>query len=203
MGLRLAILSWWTPRYIIVRELDHISRQTTMALTSLVSVHAPDALIKNAEEASPPRTLAGRRSAMAKRHASLVKVLEQALGRAKAVELGRDVLFDVGRSLGEEARDKLRIGDEAGDLVKATKIIYRVLGIESGVEEVVDGRACLVVKRCALAEDYSELTCTVLSATDEGVISGMNSRASMRFEKRITSGCDRCIASIEFNKEGY
>lgn len=203
MGLRLVLLSWWTPRYIISRELDRVSELTTAALISLIEAHAPGSLVELAkEEERPSRTIEERRSAMARRHAALIKVLEAAAGRDRAVELGRGALFAVGQRLGREARDKLGVGDEPRDLVRAARILYRVLGIESGVELLGNGKARLIVDRCALSEEYSELTCSVLCATDEGVVRGLNPGVSMRFEERITSGRPRCIASIEFDRKG-
>ena len=203
MGIRLVVLSWWTPKHIISRELDHVSDLTTAALMSLVAVHAPEALVELAkEQVQLSRTIEERRSAMAKKHATLIKVLENAAGRDKAVELGRDALFAVGRNLGREARDKLGIGDEPRDLTRAARIFYRVLGIEFGVEWLGDAKANLIVERCALSKEYSELTCLVLSATDEGVVRGLNPGASMRFEETMTSGRARCIAAVEFNRKG-
>lgn len=195
-------MAWRTPRYIISRELDHVSDLTSAALESLLEAHAPEALGETQrEELQPSETIDERRSAMAKKHATLVMALEKAVGRDKAVALGRDALFTVGWNLGKETHDKLGMDDSPRDLVRAARILYRILGIEFRVEWVGQTRAKLIVERCALAREYSELTCSVLSATDEGVIRGLNPRACMRFEEKMTGGCARCIAAIEFNGE--
>ncbi len=37
LGLRLLLLAWWTPKYIIRKELKNISDQTTTALKTLLT----------------------------------------------------------------------------------------------------------------------------------------------------------------------
>ena len=202
MGFRLAILSWWTPNYIIRRELDHVSDLTTDTLENLLETSASVNPAKIAEaKVQLSINVEEKRSQMAKEHAKLVEALVVAIGRDEALKQGRAALFEVGRNLGEETRDRLKIGDNPKDLIKAAKILYRVLGIAFGVEWLGETRANLIVDRCALAKEYSELTCLVLSAADEGVIKGLNPRASMMFRERITSGCRTCKAIIEFSRE--
>lgn len=200
VSLRLAILSFWTPKCIVRRELARVSELTTAALESLLEIHAPDALKRIPKQRKPSRSLNSRRSWMAKRHVALVEALKDAIGEEEAIALGRAALFEAGRSLGREAQDKLRTSKEIGDLVKAARVLYRVLGIEFEIERS-DGRARMKVYRCALSREYSELTCKVLSATDEGVIRGLDSMARMSFEERMTSGCQNCTAIIEFIRD--
>jgi hypothetical protein len=200
MGIRLNILSWWTPNYLISKELDRIFNLTTNALKSLLEVHDPITIAKIAKETEPPKgDIAQKRATMAKTHALLVKALSEAVGRDQAVNLGRKALFEVGQDLGKATRSKLGIGDSPNDLIKAAKILYRVLGIDFNVEWHGKTSGTLIVDRCAMAKEYSELTCLVLSATDEGVIRGLESNVSMIFTKRMTSGCSECTAQIEFN----
>ncbi len=135
---------------------------------------------------------------MAKQHEELVEALASALGREKALELGRKALFEVGRNLGIESRAKLGVGNNPKDLIKAAKILYRVLGIDFTVETSEKTQATLVVSRCALSRQYSEFTCRVLSATDEGVVKGLEPHANMTFKEVLTSGCRNCRAKIEF-----
>ena len=134
---------------------------------------------------------------MAKRHNVLVNALAEALGREAAVKVAREALFKVGLQLGSQNRSKLGVGDSQGDLVKAAKIMYNILGISFNVEWLGPKHAILTVDQCTLAQNYSELTCEVLSATDEGVVQGLNPNMSMKFEKRITCGCKVCTAKIE------
>jgi hypothetical protein len=202
VNLKLAVLNRWTPKYFIRRELNHISELTNASLISLLKIHAPDASLKPTGQVRPSRTIEEERTAMARKHAILVDALADAVGRDRAVELGRNALFRVGQDLGVKAHDRLGLRDDLGDLTRAAQVLYRVLGIESRVEPLENGDATLVVERCALAREYSELTCLILSATDEGVVRGLHSEACMRFKERMTSGCPRCIAAIEFKREG-
>jgi hypothetical protein len=196
MGAKLTLLSWWMPKYILSRELSHVSELTNQALKETLRVHAPNTQI----EAASSESFGGineKRAAMAKQHVAFVDALVEALGEEAAVKVGREALFAVGEQLGKQNRDRLVVGDSSGDLVKAAKIMYHVLGINFKVEWQGPNQATLTVDRCALAENYSEFTCEVLSATDEGVIMGLNRQMSMKFEKHLTGGCKVCTAKIE------
>lgn len=138
---------------------------------------------------------------MAQTHAKLVEALVAAVGYEKAVALGRESLFAVGVNLGKQTRGKLGVGDNPKDLIKAAKILYRILGIEFNLEWLDDSNAVAIINRCALAEQYSKLTCEVLSATDEGVIKGLQPKVTMQFKEYMTSGCINCRANIQFNQK--
>jgi hypothetical protein len=203
MGIKLFILSKWTPDYVLRKELENVHRVTTNALKTLLEIHAPYAFAKVASEITlPPGNVQEKRTTMAKEHVLLVNALSEAVGRDQAISLGRKTLFEVGKSLGKETREKLGIRDRPKDLISAAKVLYRVLGITFEVEWQGKTNATLVVNRCALANEYSELTCLVLSATDEGVIRGIEPNVSMFFKERMTGGCNKCTAQIEFNQKG-
>ena len=202
MGLRLIILSWWTPNWVISRELDHVSRVTTAALKSLLATYAPHSQIQTEEDATPPsKTVEEKRSSMAAEHTMLVQALATAVGEDKAIKLGREALFEVGKRLGMETRSKLGVSSDPQDLIRAATILYRILGIKFSVEWSNKEQATLVVNYCALAQQYSELTCRVLSATDEGVVKGLDPNAIMAFEEVMTSGCPKCRAQIKFTMQ--
>ena len=196
MGAKLAFLSWWTPKFVISRELDEVSNVTTQALKETLRIHAPNSSVED-EVADSARSIDEKRDAMAKQHAILVNALVEALGKEMAVKVGREALFMVGKQLGSQSRRRLNVGDSQGDLFRAAKIMYRVLGINFNVEWLGPNQAVLTVDRCALAKNYSELTCKVLSATDEGVVNGLNPKIMMKFETTITGGCNVCTAKIE------
>lgn len=136
---------------------------------------------------------------MAKTHTELVKALEAAVGHDKAVGLGREALFSVGQEIGRQTRSKLGVGDNPKDLTRAAKVLYRVLGIEFHIEWLDDSNAVAIIDRCALAQQYSKLTCRVLSATDEGVINGLQPNVTMHFKEYLTGGCKNCRADLHFN----
>ncbi len=93
MGLRLLLLYWWTPNYIIQRELRAVSKQTTEALKTLISSYAPQELPLTEQQS--PMTLKGQRANMAQTHAKMVEALETAVGHEKAVALGRESLLQL------------------------------------------------------------------------------------------------------------
>ena len=203
MGLKLLFLSWWIPKYIIKREVGHIEALTTDALEALLNKYSSnnineEKLKKGASEG----TIEQRRDAMAFNHTNLVNSLAKVLGKEKAIGLGRDAMFRVGERLGSEACQKLGVGNSLQDLIRAAKILYRVLGIEFEVQLSNPNNAILIVNRCALATKYSELTCQVLSATDEGTMIGLNKKMNMVFSEKITSGQPKCKATITFRKNG-
>ncbi len=199
MGLRLRVLSWWTPKFVIRKELSNVSNQTVSALESALAAYGvrADTLI----QATPPQaSIEGQRAAMAQTHAQLVEALEAAVGREQAEKRCRELLFAVGRNLGEETRSRLGVGNSQKDLIRAAKILYRILGIRFELERIGNRRLQLIVDRCALVDQYSALTCEVLSATDEGVITGLQPRATMRFAQYMTDGCRTCTADVHFNE---
>jgi hypothetical protein len=138
---------------------------------------------------------------MAQIHTKLVEALESAVGHDKAVALGRESLFAVGETLGKQTRSKLGVRDSQNDLIKASKILYRILGIDFHIEWQNESNAIAVIERCALAEKYSAVTCEVLSATDEGVISGLQPDVKMKFTQYITGGCQNCRATLNFKQK--
>ena len=204
MGIRLTLLNWWIPNYIVKKELDEVSILTIASLRSLVEIYAPNYEPMGKKElSSPAKTKQEKRALMAKEHILLVEALVKAVGEDEAIRVGRLALFEVGKKLGQDARDLLGIGHATHkDLVKAAKVLYKVLDIDVNVEWHGKDRATLFVRRCSFANEYSRVTCEILSAADEGAVSGLNPHMSMIFEHRITEGCNKCTAKIEFDPDG-
>lgn len=196
MSLRLLLASVWLPSYIIKSELERVANTTTDALRSLLEEVAPSKLQKvSMQIKTPSGSIENRRAVMAANHSLLLKALSDGVGHDRAVEVGRDTLFKVGVSLGEESGKRLGVGDSIKDLLMAARVMYDVLGIRFTVNGE-GGDHHMEFHRCALSDHYSELTCTVMSAVDEGVVRGLNPRASMSFERRITSGFPTCLACV-------
>ena len=202
VSLKLLLASIWLPSYMQKSEVDRVAAMTTDTLRSVLEQVAPSELQKVSMQIKTPwGSIEERRAVMATNHCLLLKVLSDGIGRDRAVELGREALFKVGVSLGEESRKRLGVGDSVEDLLMAARVMYRVLGIRFKVKEK-GGDHRIEVYRCALSEHYSELACTVLSAVDEGVVKGLNPRASMSFERRITSGFPTCMAYVRIVSGG-
>jgi hypothetical protein len=200
MGLKLLLFGWYTPKYIIRRELANVSNLTITALQSLVTQYTPQGTeVYNKLPKSSDIT--AQRANMAQVQAKLVESLKEILGHDEAVRLGRDALFLVGQNLGRQTRVKLGVGDNPKDLVQAAKILYHILGITFHLEWLDSSNAVAVIDRCALSEHYSKLTCEALSATDEGVISGLQPNVTMHFREYLTGGCRNCRADIYFNQK--
>jgi hypothetical protein len=199
VGLRLLILNWWTPKYIIRRELESISEKTTTALKALVSKYATKPADVANQNQQSSANIEEQRAFMAQTQAKLVEALVSAVGREEAVRLGRETLFLVGQNLGKQARSRLGVGDSPNDLAKAAKILYRVLGIEFRLQWHDQSSATVIIDKCALAQQYSKLTCEVLSATDEGVIKGLQPNLTMKFKEYLTGGCKNCLADMNLN----
>jgi hypothetical protein len=202
VSLKLLLASVWLPSYVQKSEVDRVAATTTDALRSVLEQVAPSELQKVTKQIKTPSgSIEERRAVMAANHCLLLKALSDGVGHDRAVELGRETLFKVGVSLGEESRRRLGVGDSVKDLLTAARVMYGVLGIRFTVKEE-GGDHHMEVHRCELSEHYSELTCTVLSAVDEGVFRGLNPRASMSFERRITSGFPTCMACIRITSGG-
>jgi len=198
VGLRLRLAAAWTPEATLLGELDRVKELTVRGLDGLLAQHAPGTLEGIGGEDAPPAgpRLVRRRAAMAQAHTARVEALIGAVGRDKAVELGRAAMHEVGVRLGRDARARLGVGGSVDDLVRAARVMYRVLGIDFRVERPSPDRAVLRVSRCALSDWYTEEACLVLSAADEGVVRGLNPDIALTFKDRISCGAAECEAEI-------
>ena len=191
MSIRLRAASAWMPRFLMAREVDRIRARTNEALDALLSRNR----LEVPKDEGGGANLEERRKAMALDHRRRVEALVDGLGHERAVELGRETLYRTGQELGRDARARLGVKDSKDDLLLAALVLYRILGIEFTVSGEV-----LEVRRCALSEHYSPDTCLVLSAVDEGVVSGLSPRARMRFEKRLVDEYPMCVARISLEE---
>lgn len=197
MSLRLQLASWWMPRSMKAREIERIRSLTFAVLDELLAEHVPGAL--GIEDDPHDGSLEGRRAAMAQGHRRRVEALIKGVGREKAITLGRASLRPVGEALGRDARRRLGVGNTKKELMQAASVLYDVLGIEFTISTGPDGDR-LVVSRCALSSSYSRDVCAVLSAVDEGAVSGLNPEAEMLFREHLTDGSPQCIAGISIKE---
>jgi hypothetical protein len=188
------------PKYIIRRELGYVSDHTTIAMESLLATHG-STKSSQATKNQMSANIEQQRANMAQAHVRLVETLEAEFGHEKGVALGRETLFSIGENLGKQTRSRLGVGDNPKDMIEAAKILYRIFGIEFHLEWLDESNATLIIDRCALADHYSPLTCEVLSATDEGIIQGLQPNSKMKFEEYMTSGCKKCKADVHFHRK--
>ncbi len=202
MSFRMKVASALVTRTMLERELGRVAELTTATLDEMVEEHAPGKLeALRSRDAPMEGDMVERRGAMARAQTRRVHALVEAMGEDAAVEEGRRRMGPVGERLGAEARKRLGVDTSMEDLVAAARFLYKVLGIEFEEEEHGDGSVTLHIGRCGLSEGYDGVTCRLMSATDEGMIRGLNPGAKMEFRRRITEGASECLADIELRRE--
>ena len=202
MSLRLVLSSIFLPPWTARRALREVADATTGALDDLLAERAPDRFADVREGERPARGgFAGRRRTLAAAHRARVAALVEALGEAEGIRLARETLFSAGVRLGEAARRRLRTSDDPRDLVRAARVLYRILGIRFRAEWLDEREARVRIDRCALAAEYGDWTCQALSAADAGVVAGLFPGARFTFQERITEGRPACLARIELPRK--
>jgi hypothetical protein len=196
MNLKLRLASFWLPSFILKKEIDKVAEVTIGCLDQIINEFTSDELNKfSREKLIMKGNMENRRKIMSKAHNIRVKELINVLGYDEAVRAGRASLFKAGLKLGLEARERLGVGSGLQDLIRAARILYRVLGIEFIIIQSVDDNL-MVVKKCSLSEYYTPETCKILSAADEGVVQGLNPNIHLIFTQRMTDGPSECVACI-------
>jgi len=192
MNVRLALAGVLLRGRWHTRWLQRIDGMVVQALLPLLGGEGADLSSRKEGRSSRP---AEYRRQMAVRHAQLVDALVSHKGREGALEEGRRVLFEAGSMMGRDLRSRLRLSGDPEEFLAAARLLYRMLGIEFQVE--MQGReGTMKVVRCSLSQGYGPLTCDVISAMDEGVVSGLDPQVSMRFETRNRPGTPCCTARI-------
>ena len=185
------------PEILLKPELDRVSEVTVKCLDQLLEKHAPkkSKYIIN-KDVKMEGTMEMRRKIMATAHNVRVKALIDSIGYDDALIVGRKALFKAGLKLGREAKNRLGVGNSPQDLIRAARILYRVLGIDFKVEESGD-KIAVTFEKCSLSNYYEPETCRILSAADEGVVQGLNENISMKFIERMTEGRSECVACLK------
>ena len=196
MSLKLRLAAVWTPEGTLRDMLRRVDAATTAALDEILKKHGAGPAVTGTKELPAGTSIGDARAAMASGHNARVKALVDTVGRDRALEIGREALYQVGVMLGRQAKRELSVGESPRELELAARVLYRALGIHFRLETTGDGTMMMKVDRCALSHHYSEQACLVLSAADEGVVAGLNPKLSMRFEQRMTGGSGACLACI-------
>jgi predicted ArsR family transcriptional regulator len=197
MSWRLALASLWLPPWTVRRELTRVAEATTSVLDRLLAECSPIALDGARQADSPLRgSLRRRRAALASAHTARVTRLCETLGRDEGIDAARRALFEAGVKLGREARRRLGVRQTRPELLRAARVLYRVLGIRFRAKWATHDAAKIRVARCALACGYTSEACLALSATDAGVVAGLWPGTKFEFDERITDGRDSCVARL-------
>lgn len=200
-NLKLFFTSFWIPKKQQLHELRDVYYQTNQALDMLLEKNNIKNLNVTSENMHLDKMkLEKLRKKMANDHKNKIKTLVEMLGKEKAIIHARKELFKVGVNLGKKARLKLGVGDSFSDFSKAVKIMYKILGIEIKLNLLTNSQVIMYVNRCSLSDSYTDVTCQVLSAADEGMIHGLNPKYNMCFKEKITCGSPRCKAEITINR---
>jgi hypothetical protein len=198
MSARLRLAYWWLPRFLMVREIDRIRIRTNNVLDDLIRKNG--GAVPEEIGGNTGRSLEDRRMAMARGHELRAKALIDIIGQEEAVRIAREALFTAGQKIGQETQARLGVSESKDDLIKAARVMYRILGINFVIVDQPTGER-MEVHHCALAGYYSHQTCLMFSAIDEGVVSGLSSRMRMTFTKHMTGGAARCVAIISEKEE--
>lgn len=201
MNLKLRIILYWTPEFLLIPELDHVAKVTIECLNQLLKKYAPQSNIPN-QKLVMKGSINERRKTMAIQQNIRVQALIKAIGYEEALNIGKKALFNTGVNLGREIRQRLGVNDNLGDLIRAARVLYRVLGIKFHIKEENedDDKITLIIEKCMLSKYYTPETCQVLSAADEGVVQGLNPNFSLNFCERITEGSNECVACIDYKE---
>jgi L-2-amino-thiazoline-4-carboxylic acid hydrolase len=206
MSLKMRILSCWTPKWFLKRGLNELAHSTINGLEEVLIKQDPEYRkdpegLKYSSNILLKGNLQEQRMSMAAIHNELVETMIDAFGHDDAIILGRKAMFREGLALGRKFRRILGVGTSLEDLISAASILYEVLGIEFDIKAFNSNKIVMVVNHCALAEYYGPDTCNVLSAADEGVVQGLNSKIKMEFQERISEGASCCLAPIHMEDD--
>ncbi len=195
MNFKLFFISIWIPKFIIKKELNETAKIIDKCLDDLLTSYS---ISKPNIKKSINANIEERRLNMAKDHELYLNSLIEELGFEYASKVGRAELFKAGYIIGYKTKKRLNV-KTIDDAIVAAHIIYKILGINFTVEK--KGQTLVFnINSCELASQYSSETCKIMSATDEGVLKGLNNNMSMKFKTRITEGAKECTACINIKK---
>lgn len=178
MNFRLKLINLYIPAFIRRRVLLDLFRRTARAFC----VSAP--------------TLPANNRDILKSYARFTH--QQA---CTAVTGNRDVneleqrLFEQAYQMGSQFRRRFKTNTK-DQALSALQIIYRLLKIDLEITAGGD----LEIKKCYFSQYYSAKTCSVISALDRGLVSGLTDGAHLVFIQKITQNNPCCLARI-YEKE--
>jgi hypothetical protein len=194
VNLRLTLATLFLRGRLQTRWLQAIDDQVSKGLLHLLEGAGPGLVDEGVTRSHRP---ADYRRQMSAWHAKLVDALVAQRGLEEGSQEGRRIMYETGLMLGRDLRRRLRLSDDAQELMAAARLLYRILGIEFQADlDETGGR--MTVVRCSLSQHYTPLTCEVISAMDEGVVSGLNPSMSMRFDVRNRPVSPCCTAELRW-----
>ena len=86
------------------------------------------------------------------------------------------------------------------DVLALGQILYQAIGVEIVGDTQGDDRGythgSVTVKRCYFSQFYSGQICDLISALDDGVLSGLSGGGRLAFSERLTEGSSCCRAKL-------
>lgn len=177
MSFRLSLAALYVPRTLRSRRFAALAALTAQAF------QAPQPDFRGLTEADRLSAYARWTNGLAESAGRDPRTAAEA--RLRLRELGFALGRRVGRDLGLRSRS---------DVMRAGRLLYGFLGIDfRGTEE-----GGIVVGRCRFSEFYAPSTCDLISALDEGILSGLAGGGTLLFASRITEGSGACRARFAF-----
>jgi hypothetical protein len=99
--------------------------------------------------------------------------------------------------LGKEVRARFRV-QTMDHVLRKARLLYKTIGID--FQGTRDGQ--VLIRHCAFSVMYSETTCRVVSAFDEGFLYGLSEGMRLHFSRRITGGAGCCEAQFARETSG-
>lgn len=120
---------------------------------------------------------------------------ERAAADPRAAAEARRRLRALGAEFGSRIGGDLRLRSRS-DVMRAGRLLYGFLRID--FRGTADGG--IVIRRCYFSEFYAPSTCDLISALDEGILSGLAGGGTLAFASRLTEGSGACRAQFVFPK---
>jgi hypothetical protein len=118
---------------------------------------------------------------------------ETVLASGSQIQKVKDRLFQNAYSFGGSLRRRLH-PSSPDEVMAAARILYRLIQIDFKGNT----RGEIVIGRCFFSRFYSPEVCGLISALDEGILTGLCGGGDLRFSQRITDGKDCCRAQMVY-----
>lgn len=120
-----------------------------------------------------------------------------------ALQAGDDILairirlYENASPLGAKIRKWFGV-ETMGEVMALGHILYKAIGVEMQGDTQGD----VTVKSCYYSQFYSGRICSLISAMDDGVFSGLSGGCRLAFSERLTEGKGSCRAKLRAEMGG-
>lgn len=176
MSLRLKIVQLYCPAFLKKQKLNDLFNLTAQAF-----------------EAEPPDLSGKSLDEYLLHYAQFTKsAAEKALQNKNLFQQEvKNNLYNNAFQLGQRIRKQLGLRTFK-DVMIAGRFLYSILSIDFEGDQGGE----IIINKCYFSEFYSSQVCELISALDEGVLTGMLGQGKLTFCQRITEGKAFCIANL-------